>query len=133
LLGKKNSQAKQTGVGIEDVNAAFHAGAGGRAGQERSINQLAGRMQRDSGDLNAARDLLKLGGSGNGTEGEIGSARLGDALGLESEHGAVRGCSQIGGGRIGRGGDELVGCVRIAQISVLSAPGRGVVKAVALP
>ena len=52
---------------VENVDATFHAGAAGRAGEERLIEQRAGRMESNAGHEDSPGDLLKFSGSGDGS------------------------------------------------------------------
>src|SRR6267143_615020 len=95
-------------MGVENVYAALHSRAPGSAGEERLINQGAGRMQSNTGHQHTPRDLLELRRCGNGNERKIGCAYLDRAPCLGSEQAAVGRGSQIRSGGIGSGSDELI-------------------------
>src|SRR5260370_7001341 len=92
----------------EDVYAALHSGAGGSAGEERLIDQGAGRMKSHAGHEQAAWDFLEFSRSGDGSERKVRSANFGGARRLEAKHAAVGGSAQIGPGALAGGGEELV-------------------------
>jgi len=52
---------------VENVDATFHAGAAGRASEERLIEQRAGRMESSAGHEDTPEDLFKFRGSGDGS------------------------------------------------------------------
>src|SRR6266849_5679736 len=70
-------------------------------------------MQSNTWHQHTPRDLREFSRSGNGSEREIRGAEFGCAIGLEGKHAAVGGGSQIRGGGIGDGGNELIRGIRI--------------------
>ena len=52
---------------VENVHAAFHSGAAGRASKERLIEQRPGRMESSAGHEDTPEDLFKFRESGDGS------------------------------------------------------------------
>src|SRR6266852_4376030 len=70
-------------------------------------------MKSNTRHQHTPRDLRELSRSGNGSEREIRGAEFSCAMRLEGKHAAVGRGSQIRGGGIGDGGDELIWGIRI--------------------